>query len=105
MPATKKVGTQLLVSPHIKARGQALAIVRQESVAEIWRIALEGAGLPAMEVAHAAQLDTLDHLLAGMGVDREQALDAMVQQKIMIHDLLLADGSPRARFPGRISQT
>lgn len=104
MPA-KKVGTQLLVSPHIRARGQALAVVRQESVAEVWRIALEGGGLPAMESAQAPQLAKLYDILDRMNVDREEALEAMTQQKMSVGDLLLADGTPRARFPGRISQT
>lgn len=103
MPASNKVGTQLLVSPHIKARAQALAIVRQETVAEVYRIALEGGGLPHMERAARAALDRLTAALAGQRVDELRALQAMIDQKIRMEDLFLPDGSPRARFPGRLA--
>jgi hypothetical protein len=101
MPATNKVGTQLLVSPHIKARAQALALIRHETVAEVYRIALEGGGLPHMEAAHVNQLQELYAVLAGMGVDTVEALDIMTRQKMILGDLFLADGKPRARFPGK----
>jgi hypothetical protein len=102
MPASNKVGTQLLVSPHIRARAQALAIVRHESVAEVYRIALEGGGLPHMEAAHRGQLERLTAILQGQGADEVDALDAMTRQKMIYSDLLLADGSPRSRFPGKL---
>lgn len=100
-PQANKVGTQLLVSPHIKERGQALALVRQESVAEIWRIAVE-AWLPQLETAHAGVLNQLYGVLDYQKVDRAKALQAMIEQKIRFGDLFLPDGSPRARFPGRL---
>src|SRR3954466_9702600 len=68
MPATNKTGTQLLLSPHVKTRGQALAVVRQEAVAEVWRILIEQA-LPGMESTHAGQLADLHEALDSMKVE------------------------------------
>lgn len=96
-----KVGTQLLISPHIKTRGQGLAIVRQEAVAEIWRVLVE-AQLPHVESAHHSALQDLYGALDHMKVDHAKALQAMIEQKIRYADLFLADGSPRARFPGKL---
>lgn len=98
MPATNKVGTQLLVSPHVKVRGQALAVVRQEAVAEVWRILIEQA-LPGMERTHAGQLGELRKAFEHMGVDFERGIDAMLRHKIKYADLFEADGRPRDRFP------
>lgn len=99
MPATNKVGTQLLVSPHIRARAQALALVRQESVAEVWRRAVEGFGLPGMERAHAAQLAELDEALRTLGGDRTEMLDRITRAKMTYGDLFDAKGRPRTKLP------
>lgn len=100
MPAVNKEGTQLLVSPHVKITAQALAIARQESTAEVYRVALE----PALSdmLRHNDTAQRLLQVLDGMKVDQGRALQAMIAQKIRYADLFLADGSPRARFPGRI---
>ncbi len=104
MAATNKVGTQLLVSPHIKARGQALAIVRGESTAEVWRAAVENA-LPRLERSHAGALTDLTEALAALGIvtdaQRHTALQAMIDERIRYADLF-QDGAPRAEFPGTI---
>jgi hypothetical protein len=97
MPAVNKVGTQLLMSPHEKARGQALAAVRQESVAEIWRFLIRQA-LPGMERAHAGQLEDLRKAFEHMGVDFETGVEAMLKNKIKFADLF-EEGRPRDRFP------
>jgi hypothetical protein len=102
MPASNKVGTQLLLSPHVKTRGQALAVVRQESVAEIWRIAIEGGGLAQLEMAHTGALAHLQAAFDRQRVDKEGALQAMIDQRIRYADLFLPDGTPRSRFPGTI---
>lgn len=107
MPATNKVGTQLLVSPHIKQRAQALAVVRQESVAEVYRVALEGGGLPALERAHAGALQELTAALEHMKVNRGDALEIMLSSKIRLDDLYEWDQSgamrqPRDRFPAGV---
>lgn len=102
MPATNKVGTQLLVSPHIRARAQALALVRQESVAEVYRIALEGAGLQAMEQAHHAALRDLTLVLdaiGGVGKDHTALLDQITRTKMTYGDLFTEDGRPRTDLP------
>jgi hypothetical protein len=99
-----KAGTQLLVSPHIKTRAQALAVVRDEAVAEIYRVALEGGGLQALERAHAEELDWLRSIFEGMGIDYPRAVNAMLANvpRIRYADLWTADGRPRVRFPGRL---
>ena len=107
LPATNKVGTQLLVSPHIKQRAQALAVVRQESVAEVYRVALEGGGLPALERAHAGALQELAAALEHMKVNRGEALDIMLSSKIRLDDLFEEDQpggarQPRDRFPAGV---
>jgi len=100
VPATNKVGTQLLVSPHIKARAQALALVRQEAVAEIYRIALEGAGLQSMEAAHHNALHHLDKALDAIGGDRVILLDTITRKKISYADLFDGEtGKPLGRLP------
>lgn len=99
MPATNKVGTQLLVSPHIRARAQALALVRQESVAEVWRRAVEGFGLPGMERANRAELAELDKALEAIGGDRVATLDYLTANKFSYGDLFYANGAPRKSLP------
>lgn len=94
-----KVSTQLLVSPHTRDRSRALAIVRHESVAEVNRVALEGGGLTVMEGTHAEALERLDVALAGMKIDRSEALELMLKRKMLVTNLYLEDGTPRKRFP------
>lgn len=65
--SANKVGTQLLVSQHMKDRGLALAIVRKERVAEVWRAALEGGGLSALEEQHEDALGELNAKLIRFG--------------------------------------
>lgn len=57
-----KVQTQLLVNPATKDRADALALVLDESRAEVYRMALEGAGLARLERTHEAALARLDVL-------------------------------------------
>jgi hypothetical protein len=101
VPASKKVGTQLLVSPHIRARAQKLALVRQESVAEIWRIALEGSGLSAMENAHHSQLREVDRALQAIGGDPVETLDFITRAKLGYGDLFDSEGRPIHQLPAR----
>lgn len=101
MPAVNKVGTQLLVSPHIRARAQALALVRQETVANIYRVALEGGGLGHMERAHRAELERLNAVLDGIGDDRNAILDQITWQRLSFADLFDADGQPLTVLPKR----
>lgn len=59
MPAVNKVGAQLLLSPHTRDRARALAILRREALAEVYRAALEGEGLNALERLHISELRML----------------------------------------------
>lgn len=100
MPATNKVGTQLLVSPWVRADGQALALVRQEAVAEIWRNLIE-AQLPLMKSAHYGALTELDRALTNIGGDRIDTLDFITRNKFRYADLFDASGRPMSRLPAR----
>lgn len=71
MPLAKKVETQLLISPQTKLRGLRLAVVRGESLAEVWRLALE-VGLPAMEDRHR-------DLLAGLAEVNSKRVDGRTE--------------------------
>lgn len=102
MPATNKVSTQLLVSPHTRDRARALAIVRHESVAEVNRAALEGGGLGMLETAHAQALEVLYLALDAMKVDRSAALAAMLTQRLHLGDLYTQDDTVLKRFPGKL---
>lgn len=99
MPATKKVGTQLLVSPHVRADVQALALVRQESVAEVYRVALEGGGIPKLKKDHALALIDLDIFLAAIGGNRIEALDVITNKRVPYGML----GDPRVQADIRLS--
>lgn len=98
-----KVGTQLLVSPHVRDRARALAIVRKEKVAEIYRVALEGGGLAELEGRHGPELTRLMSALTAMKVDRSEALAAMTEQRIRLDDLFTEAGSPKRKFPGELA--
>lgn len=102
MPAVNKVGTQLLVSPHIRARAQALALVRQETVANIYRVALEGGGLAHMERGHRAELEALNSVLDALPEDRMTLLDQIFAQKLNMRDLFDAEGWPITKLPERL---
>lgn len=98
MPASNKVGTQLLVSPHLRDRARALAIVRHESVAEVWRAALEGPGLPGLEQQHADGLETLNTALRSMKMEKEWALSDMIKRRLWLSDLY-PNGKMAYRYP------
>lgn len=106
MSATNKVSSHLQVSPHVRARGQALAVVRDESLSEVYRIALEGMGLSAMERSEAGRLQRLGEALRRMGIPFEKGVDEMMKAspRIRLHELF-AGGDvmavPLDRFPYR----
>jgi hypothetical protein len=101
MPATNKVGTQLLMSPHVRDKARALAIVRQEAVAEVYRPVLES-GLERL-YAKTPVVFELEKALERMGVDYSKGLEAMLTQRIRFADLFDADGEPKSVFPGTIA--
>lgn len=98
MPAVNKVGTQLLVSPHTLDRARALAIVRHEQVAEIWRAALDDGGLNGLERQHAEGISRLHAALNVQKVDKTRAFAAMLRGKLRVEDLYVTDGSRPKRF-------
>ncbi len=88
MPATNKVGTQLLVSPHMRDRARALAVIRRESVAEIYRTVLDRY-LNFMEQEHAAEISALYAEIDRRGLDRGRALEHLINKRI---NLILRSG-------------
>ena len=76
----RKAETQLLISLHIKVRAYRLAVVRKESVAEIWRAAIER-GLPALEAEHA--LDLVE--LSLMNEDRIDGYSELEWLTLLLH--------------------
>lgn len=92
----KKVQSQLLVSEVTRDRADALAVVRQEPRAEIWRIALEGGGLRALEAQHAEALTELRQAAQDMSL----TVPALVQ-KMIADRYTLDDVRGRKRYPVR----
>lgn len=90
MPVTKKEarkGTQLLVDGDVLDEARAIAVVREVSVAEVWRDAID---LHLQSLENAEQLDKLDDWLGQLDVNRSKALEWMVKHGINF-DVLAAD--------------
>jgi len=86
---TPMVGTQLLVRSQVRDQARALAIVRQESVAEVWRAALIAA-LPALEKQYKRELAALHFALAALDLGPGQISDALlvcVNRGLTVKDL------------------
>lgn len=82
MPVTKREarkGTQLLVDGEVLDEARAIAVVREVSVAEVWRDAID---LSGQSDGYADQLNRLDDWLEKLGVDRSRALEWMVKRGI-----------------------
>jgi PAS domain-containing protein len=89
-----KVQSQLLVAELTRDRADALRLVRSEPRAEIWRLAIEGNGLAALEEAHRTQLEALDNLAAIMGMTRLQLAARAARDGLWLRDL-----EGRKRYP------
>ena len=69
MHKIRKRQTALLLSEVTYRRGAALAVIRNETMAEIWRLAIEGSGLRPLEEQHAADFRRLNFLADRLGVE------------------------------------
>lgn len=76
-----KVGTQLLMNTRSKERAQALAIVRGEAQAEMFRTLVDRA-LPLLEAEHADEINALLSRLRSIGADTGSAVDTLCKAKI-----------------------
>lgn len=86
--ANPMVGTQLLVSPDIRDRARALAVVIRCSVADVWREAIDRT-LEAMESDNRPALGDLDadlRLLVGADAISD-ALETMIKKNLNAEDL------------------
>ena len=93
----KKVQSQLLVSEVTRDRADALALVRGEARAEVYRLALEGGGLRQMEEDHKAQLLALGEVAARMGMSYLELARKATQDGYTWEDLKDRRTYPRAR--------
>ena len=96
--ATKKVQSQLLVSEVTRDRADALALVRGESRAEVYRLALEGQGLRQMELDHQEALERLEALARGMGLSGRLEL----ARRAAVDGYRLSDLEGRKRYPRKV---
>lgn len=90
----RKVQSQLLVSMTTRQRADALALVTQETRAEVYRKALEGAGLKGLEETHAADLLRLDTIAERFGMTRLELAGRLADD-----GLTIADVESRKRYP------
>lgn len=81
-----KVGTQLLMSPTSKMRAGALALIRQESQAEMLRVLIESA-LERFEGAHAPALDVLMGKFRAAKIEPEQGVEVMLRRRITFTEI------------------
>lgn len=91
---SRKVQSQLLVPLTTRQRADALALVTNQSRAEVYRLALEGAGLAGLEVQYAEELAKLDPIAAGFGLTRLELAGKMTDDGYH-----LADVAGRKRYP------
>lgn len=94
---TAKVQSQLLVSPITRDRADALALVRVEPRAEVYRLALEGGGLRQMEKDHAKELEALAEVAARMGLQPLELARKAVQDGYTWEELKGRRTYPRPR--------
>jgi hypothetical protein len=94
---TTKVQSQLLVSPVTRDRADALALVMEVPRAEVYRMALEGGGLAALERSHHAGLAGLADLAATMGFQSHLEL----ARRAAADGFKLEGLAGRKRYPGR----
>lgn len=92
---SRKVQSQLLVPLATRQRADALALVTNQSRAEVYRLALEGAGLKGLEDQYGPELAAkLDPVAARFGMTR---LD--LAGKLADDGYGLADVQERKRYP------
>jgi hypothetical protein len=89
-----KVQSQLLVAEVTRDRADAIALVRGEPRAEVYRMALEGSGLTGLEKTHAALLAELDQYADRFGMTRDELVRRMVADKVTVEQL-----AGRKRYP------
>jgi hypothetical protein len=82
----RKVQSQLLVSELTKNRTDALAFVRGEPRAEVYRKLIDDA-LPAAEREHSADLKRLDAVAAAIGTSRAELVEYATRDGYTLADL------------------
>lgn len=91
-----KVQSQLLVSEVTRDRADRLALIRQEPRAEVYRLALEGSGIPGMEKSMSAQIAHFDELADAFGMRPLELARKAVEDRYTLAEL-----EGRKRYPAR----
>lgn len=94
----RKVQSQLLVPLVTRQRADALALVRLDTRAEVYRLALEGGGLAALEAQHAEGLAKLDAIAVRFGMTRLELAGHLADD-----GLKLTDVESRKRYPRAVA--
>lgn len=89
-----KVQSQLLVNQAVRDRADALSLVLNTSRAEVYRMALEGAGLAGLEATYADQVNRLKAIAEGMKMPYLDMARKAVQDEYTLDDL-----EGRKRYP------
>jgi hypothetical protein len=93
---SRKVQSQLLVPLTTRQRTDALALVTDQSRAEVYRLALEGAGLAGLEAQYAEELAKLDPIAVAFGLTRLELAGKMADDGYRLADVAERKKYPRA---------
>ena len=98
MHKIRKRQTALLLSEVTYRRGAALAIIRNETMAEIWRFVIEGGGLQSLEEQHVAEFRRLNFLANRLGIEEGglALAEMMLRDKHKMSDAWLWETYPEA---------
>lgn len=93
----RKRQTSLLLSEVTYFRGAALAVIRNEPMAEIWRMVIEGVSLQSLEKRHVADFRRLNFLADRLGIEG----GGLVLAEMMLRDKhKIADAWLWEKYPG-----
>jgi hypothetical protein len=92
----RKVQSQLLVPLATRQRADALALVTDQSRAEVYRLALEGGGLAGLEAQYAQELARLDTPADAFGMTRLELAGRMADDGYRLADVMGRKRYPRA---------
>lgn len=94
--AERKVQSQLLVPPITRDRVDALALVRGDTRAEVYRVLIEDA-LPEKERTFAEGLKQLDQIAEKFKMTRTALVRRMLADKLKVEDVAEERVYPRRR--------
>lgn len=90
----KKVQSQILVSLPTRRRADVLALIRGESRAEVFRLALEGKGLTDMEQKSAEDLKALIVVAARLEMTAGELAEKAMADRLSFQEVLSLKAYP-----------